>query len=113
MNSIKPIYSVYLSIVVPLYNEEESVEKLVAQIVEVGNQFDFDYEIILVDDGSTDNTAKVLAKFSNELTYVKQNNRGPSAARNKGISLSRGKYLTFLDSDALFLPNHLEELLVS
>ena len=48
--------SIDLSIVCPLYNEEESVEKLVSRIVEIGKSFDFSYEIILIDDGSTDKT---------------------------------------------------------
>ena len=55
--------TLYLSIVVPIYNEEESVEKLVSRIVEIGNQFDFAYEIILVDDGSADKTWQVIERL--------------------------------------------------
>ena len=54
---------VYLSIVVPLYNEEESVDKLVARILEAASRFAFAYEIILVDDGSTDGTWKCIEQL--------------------------------------------------
>ena len=54
----------YLSIIIPLYNEEESVEKLVSKITEVGQYFDFRYEIILVDDGSTDATWQIIELLS-------------------------------------------------
>ena len=56
--SINPTIQInpYLSIVIPLYNEAESIETLVSNIIEVGTLFDFSYEIILVDDGSTDKT---------------------------------------------------------
>ena len=56
--------SVYLSIIVPLFNEEESVEKLVEKISEVGRHFDFAYELILVDDGSTDSTWQTIERLS-------------------------------------------------
>jgi glycosyltransferase involved in cell wall biosynthesis len=55
--------SVYLSIVVPIYNEEESVEKLLERILEIGDQFDFTYEIILVDDGSEDKTWEIIREL--------------------------------------------------
>lgn len=66
-----------------------------------------DYEIIVVDDGSTDDTQERLAPFSERIRYIYQENHERSAARNRGIAESSGEYLTFLDSDDLFLPNKL------
>lgn len=97
-----------VSVIIPAYNSADYIEESVESVL---NQTFTGFEIIIIDDGSTDNTAEVLTRFSRDVTYVKQDNRGPSAARNKGISLSRGEYLSFLDSDDLFLPNHLEELI--
>ncbi|HTL48433.1 MAG TPA: glycosyltransferase [Verrucomicrobiae bacterium] len=67
-----------------------------------------DYEVILVDDGSTDGTEDLVKKrYGGRLTYVKQENRGISGARNRGIESSRGKYIAFLDSDDKWLPEKL------
>jgi glycosyltransferase involved in cell wall biosynthesis len=79
-------------------------------IQSVLNQTYSDYEIIVVDDGSTDNTLEVVNAFSEKrVRYVLQQNRGPSNARNHAISLARGKYIAFLDSDDLFLPTKMEK----
>ena len=66
-------------------------------------------ETIVVDDGSTDNSLEVLRSYSNRLTVVSQNNKGPSAARNAGIARSTGKWIAFLDSDDLWLPEKIRE----
>ena len=65
----------YLSIVVPIYNEEESVEKLLAGILEVTKQFDFAYEIIFVDDGSQDNTWAIIEQLKKTTPQLKKTNR--------------------------------------
>jgi glycosyltransferase involved in cell wall biosynthesis len=65
------------------------------------------YEVIVVDDGSTDNTRDVASAFSGKVRYVLQQNRGRSAARNHGIGLAQGRYIAFLDSDDLFMPHKL------
>ena len=62
---------IYLSIVVPLYNEEESVEKLLSNILEIANNFDFSYEIIFVDDGSTDKTWEIIKELKDSTDQVK------------------------------------------
>ncbi len=63
-----------------------------------------DREVIVVDDGSNDGTGELLESYSGKIRFVRQENRGPSAARNHGIELSRGEFVAFLDSDDLWLP---------
>jgi glycosyltransferase involved in cell wall biosynthesis len=67
-----------------------------------------DRELIVVDDGSTDDTKASVADFLPQLTYVYQEHRGVSAARNRGAAMARGAYLAFLDSDDLWLKNKLK-----
>jgi glycosyltransferase involved in cell wall biosynthesis len=67
-------------------------------------------EIVVVDDGSTDGTEAVVRELGNEIRYVYQENAGPPAARNAGVELARGELIAFLDSDDLWLPDHLEKL---
>lgn len=81
---------------------KEAIESVLAQTYT-------DYEIIVVDDGSTDNTREVAATLSAKVRYVYQQNQGRSNARNHGIRLARGTYIAFLDSDDLFLPTKLEK----
>jgi glycosyltransferase involved in cell wall biosynthesis len=69
------------------------------------NQTYKEIEIIVVDDGSTDDTRTVLQHYCGRVMSVYQENRGRSAARNRGIELANGEYLAFLDSDDLYLPN--------
>jgi glycosyltransferase involved in cell wall biosynthesis len=65
------------------------------------------YEVIVVDDGSTDDTEKALAPYKDRISYRYQKNRGPSAARNAGIAAARGDYIAFLDGDDLWTPDKL------
>jgi len=96
-----------VSVVIPSYNRAsflpETIESVLAQTY-------IDYEIIVVDDGSTDDTPSVLAGYKGRITVIRQENQGLSAARNTGIRHSCGAYLAFLDSDDLFLPSHLHVL---
>lgn len=95
--------SVYLSIVVPLFNEEESVEKLFYEIDKVSRQFDFPYEVIFVDDGSTDNTWKTIEKLkvSNpQLRGVKfRRNFGQTSAMVAGFDNAQGQIIITMDGD--------------
>lgn len=90
-----------LSIVIPCYNVENYVARCISSCIN-SNRF-FDYEIIAVDDGSTDNTyyeLEILKKqYDNTIKIIKQQNKGLSGARNTGIINSTGKYIMFLDSD--------------
>lgn len=87
-----------ISIVLPVYNGEKHVEKAIKSVL---NQSYSNYELIIVDDGSTDKTTRILSKFKNKenVRIIKKNNGGVSSARNAGISYATGDYLMFLDSD--------------
>lgn len=95
-----------ISIVIPTYNRGNMIEHTIYSIL---NQTYKDYEIIIVDDGSTDDTKQRLEKFGNQIRYFYQNNKGVSAARNRGIKKANGQYIVFCDSDDLFLPTKLEK----
>lgn len=99
-----------VSVIIPAYNQGHY---LGAAIESALDQTYASFEIIVVDDGSTDDTPQVTGSFEHRgVQYVYQANAGLSAARNTGIRHSRGEYLTYLDSDDLFTPRKLE-LLVS
>jgi len=94
-----------VSVVIPAYN---SAAVLGDAIDSVMTQSYSPIEIIVVDDGSSDATAKVVWNYS-EVRYLRQSNRGPSAARNHGIAEARGEYIAFLDADDVWLPRKLAE----
>src|ERR671911_2120937 len=93
-----------VSVVIPCYNQAhflgEAIESVLAQSYPR-------FEIIVVDDGSTDDTSKVAARYPG-VRYVYQNNQGVSAARNSGLARSEGEYVVFLDADDRLLPEALE-----
>lgn len=81
---------------------------LVECLESVLNQTFNDFEVIVVDDGSTDNTEEVLKPYLDRITYIRQENQGNAAARNAGIREAKGEILAFNDSDDLWLPDKLE-----
>ncbi len=97
---------VVVSTIIPVFNR---AQLLLEALHSVLRQKDFgdDFEIIVVDDGSTDNIAEVLAGLPGKIRYVRQEHSGVSAARNRGITESRGEWIAFLDSDDLWLPGKL------
>ncbi len=95
-----------VSVIVPTYNYAHFIEDCLKSIFA---QTYNDFEVIVVDDGSTDHTSKVLAAYRKDIHYIYQENKGLPAARNTGIKASKGKYLAFLDSDDLWLPEKLAE----
>lgn len=99
-----------VSIVLPTYNRAQF---LPAAFESICNQTHADWELIVVDDGSTDDTQHVIAKLSmnmkQSVRYVSQSNQGSYAARNTGLDLARGKHIAFFDSDDLWLPHHLKD----
>ncbi len=95
-----------VSVVIPTYNLATHVKDAIESVL---RQTYRDFELIVVDDGSTDNTEFVVTSYGDKVIYVKQSNRGVSAARNRGIKISRSKYVAFLDADDLWAPEKLEE----
>jgi glycosyltransferase involved in cell wall biosynthesis len=94
-----------VGIVIPAFNAGHFVATAVQSVL---SQTLVDFEVVVVDDGSTDNTSEVVRAFSDpRLRYVRQENQGPGAARNAGAALVHGQYLAFLDSDDVFLPHKL------
>ena len=95
-----------ISVIIPTYNSAKFID---AALESVFLQTFKDFEIIVVDDGSTDNTKELLKQYFKRIHYFYQQNKGPSAARNLGISKANGKLLAFLDADDLWLPEKLEK----
>jgi glycosyltransferase involved in cell wall biosynthesis len=91
----------HFSVVIPTYNRLDFLKQALAS---VWAQTYKDYEIIVVDDGSTDGTADYLMSLGARVKAVHQENRGPAAARNLGVKHAKGEYLAFLDSDDLWQP---------
>jgi len=94
-----------VSVIIPTFNRAMKTARAVASVL---FQTCNDYEIIVVDDGSCDNTENVLRQFGRKLRYIAQpSNRGVSAARNRGIRESKAPWIAFLDSDDYWLPQKL------
>lgn len=89
------------SIVIPTYNRARLLEETLASVFA---QEETDYEVLVVDDGSTDDTLETLARYGERVRVFQQRNAGPGAARNLGIQEARGDYVVFLDSDDLWFP---------
>jgi glycosyltransferase involved in cell wall biosynthesis len=93
-----------VSVIIPTHNRKAFVLEAVASVLA---QTYGDYELILVDDGSSDGTGEALKRYEEHLQYLYQENQGVSAARNCGLELARGEFIAFLDSDDLWLPKKL------
>ncbi|MDR0858472.1 MAG: glycosyltransferase [Oscillospiraceae bacterium] len=100
-----------VSIIVPIYNSENWLESCVQSVL---NQSRGDWELILVDDGSTDSSRSICEQYSQKYEHIRvysQENAGVSSARNLGISRANGKYIAFLDSDDVYHPEFLARML--
>jgi glycosyltransferase involved in cell wall biosynthesis len=95
-----------ISVIMPAYNAEKYI---VDSITSVLKQSFSSWELIIVDDGSTDRTAEIAGGFlpDQRITLIRQTNKGVSAARNAGIKASKGNFLTFLDADDAYMPENL------
>jgi glycosyltransferase involved in cell wall biosynthesis len=92
------------SVIIPTFNRAAFLREAIDSVLA---QTEKDFELIVVDDGSTDHTRELVAKYGDRLRYFSQPNAGASAARNCGIRHAAGKFITFLDSDDLWLPKKL------
>ena len=93
-----------VSVIIPAYNCDRYIVQTVESVL---LQENCDYEIIIIDDGSTDSTEAVLEPYRDRLRYVKQENQGVAAARNHGIAIAKADFIAFLDADDYFLPEKL------
>ena len=93
-----------VSVIIPTYNRgwiiKEAIDSVLAQDFE-------DFELIIVDDGSTDHTAAIINSYQEDIIILRQKNQGVSAARNRGLAEASGSFVAFLDSDDLWLPQKL------
>jgi len=97
-----------ISVIIPLYNKgfiiSETLDSVLAQTFT-------DFEVVIVNDGSTDNSFEIVSRFSDErIKLFQQQNKGAAAARNLGIEKATGELIAFLDADDYWYPNHLDEL---
>jgi glycosyltransferase involved in cell wall biosynthesis len=104
MHSARPL----LSVVLPVYNCARYLAEAVAS---VRAQRYEPLEVIVVDDGSTDDTGRVAQSLGSDVRYVRQENQGPAAARNRALGLARGELIAFIDADDLWPAGRLEVLL--
>jgi len=93
-----------VSVIIPTFNRGWVIREAIDSVL---NQTFGSFELIVVDDGSTDNTHDILAEYKDRITLIKQRNRGVSAARNRGMDVASGRFMAFLDSDDLWLPQKL------
>lgn len=94
-----------VSIIIPTYNRATLLGHTLESVF---SQTYTDYEVIVIDDGSTDNTHAILARYEDRICVVHQKNQGVGAARNAGILAGQGDYIAFLDSDDIWMPAKLE-----
>ena len=101
-----------ISVIIPAYNAEKYLTATLDSVVSQ-TMSDSDYEIIIVNDGSSDHTADILEKYKNlysNITVINKENGGPSSARNTGLATANGKYIYFFDADDLLINNALEAM---
>ncbi len=104
---VSPSSQPFFSVIITTYNRKMLLKRALQSLIQ---QMETDWEGIIIDDGSTDNTEFEIKPFLNDnrLQFIYQKNTGYSLAKNSGIFLANGKYITFLDSDDEYLLNHLE-----
>ena len=96
-----------VSVIIPVYNRRDLLAKCLESVT--AQRYD-DWEVVVVDDGSTEDVATDLDPGDSRIRYVRQENAGPSVARNRGVENARGEALLFLDSDDVLLPDALSVL---
>lgn len=98
-----------ISIIVPLYNKAATIERCIKSVLA---QTYNDWELLIIDDGSTDDSSKIVERYSDnkKIHYHYKKNGGVSSARNLGIKLAKGEWITYIDADDYFLPEALQIL---
>ena len=94
-----------VSVIIPTYNRESYLERAIISVLE---QTYTDYELIIIDDGSTDDTVSILNKYDKNIRKYSILHSGVSAARNFGITKAHGQWIALLDSDDYWLPEKLK-----
>lgn len=94
-----------VSVIIPVFNRADTIGTAVDSVLQQTYQ---NIELIVIDDGSSDATPKILEGYRGRIRVVRQKNSGPSVARNRGIKISTGQIIAFLDSDDIWLPEKLE-----
>lgn len=95
-----------ISVIIPAYNSADYISRCIDSVL---NQTFQDFEILIIDDGSTDNTREIIESYTDKrIICLKQENAGPAAARNKGLEQAKGEYIAFLDADDMWTPDKLE-----
>lgn len=98
-----------ISVILPVYNSETFLKETIQSIL---NQTEKDFELIIINDGSTDKSQEIIFSFDdNRIKYIKQENKGKSAAKNVGLEYASGKFITFHDSDDISLPSRFKMLI--
>jgi len=96
-----------ISVIIPVYNGEDFIQDAIQSVLD---QKYPNLEILVIDDGSTDQTRDKIESCSDQVTYIRQSNQGPGAARNTGLKFAKGKIIGFLDADDLWPASRLKKL---
>lgn len=94
-----------VSVIIPTYNRAASLERAIKSVLEQSYR---NFELIIIDDGSTDNTQQIIHRYRHKMRFYSQLHRGVSAARNLGLEKAEGTWVAFLDSDDYWLPTKLQ-----
>ncbi len=97
-----------VSVIIPTYNCATWLAECLQSVLDQSRPPD---EIIVIDDGSSDDTEPVIDRFKSEIIFIRQENQGQSVARNNGVAISSGKWLAFMDADDIWFPHKLEKQL--
>lgn len=104
---------VSISVIMPIYNAQENLEEAIRSVEK--SSF-LDYELLLIDDGSTDNSPHICQRFAKKnekIKYIRQENAGVASARNRGLEIATGEYVAFLDADDSLSENMLEKMCIA